>query len=148
MFGLWHQWSCLSTCEWPLWNLWMAPAELMGGPENSKKWLKSHNAKKVVYRPSHNALKMSGPRPYFLYHRKFQPFFYFCLRSSISMNEWISVSQIFTEKQSLHTLVRHIVSCLFTKRKKKVGIPPVQFFPFGTEIFAMVWLLALFYQLK
>ena len=36
MFGLWHQWSCLSTCEWPLWNLWMAPAELMGGPENQK----------------------------------------------------------------------------------------------------------------
>ena len=32
---------------WPLWNLWMAPAELMGGPENSKKWLKSHGTKKV-----------------------------------------------------------------------------------------------------
>ena len=70
MFGLWHQWSCLSTCEWPLWNLWMAPAELMGGPENSKKWLKSHGTKKVGSRPSHNTLRMSGPRPYLLDHRE------------------------------------------------------------------------------
>ena len=33
MFGLWHQWSCLTTCEWPPPNLWVAPAEFMDGPD-------------------------------------------------------------------------------------------------------------------
>ena len=35
MFGLWHQWSCLTTCEWPPPNLWVAPAEFMDGPSGA-----------------------------------------------------------------------------------------------------------------
>ena len=43
MFGLCHQWSCLTTCEWPPPNLWVAPAEFMDGP--SAKNFKNFNAK-------------------------------------------------------------------------------------------------------
>ena len=84
MFGLWHQWSCLTTCEWPPPNLWVAPAEFMDGP--STKNFKNFSAKTdQFYTVTLTNFSKLGPSP--LQLPLIWVFVHFRARSLISIEE-------------------------------------------------------------
>ena len=88
MFGLWHQWSCLTTCEWPPPNLWVAPVEFMDGP--STKNFKNFSAKTdQFYTVTLTNFSKLGPSP--LQLPLIWVFVHFRARSLISIEEWMNV---------------------------------------------------------